>query len=184
VNVAVEVVPGGISAALSSAAAVLTLLQAPVIVSQPASQTRALEAPVSFIVTAEGHPLNYQWMKEGVPITGATSEVLHIESVQSSDAGIYSVVVSSPSGSVTSEPAVLRVLVPARFEEFAYDAGAGEFRVSFATRPGLDYTIEWTDDFTPPVDWRVASAFAGDGEVYRVSLPGPPGTRFYRVQVE
>lgn len=61
-------------------------------------------------VEAEGAALVYQWFKDGALIPGATSLTLSINSAQAADAGGYRVLVSNPSGSVTSETARLLVL--------------------------------------------------------------------------
>jgi hypothetical protein len=46
--------------------------------------------------------LNYQWYVNGVAIDGATSATLNFTSIQFTNGGLYSVVVSSPFGSVTN----------------------------------------------------------------------------------
>ncbi|MGO8675015.1 MAG: beta strand repeat-containing protein, partial [Limisphaerales bacterium] len=98
---------------VSSAAAVLTVLTAPAIVSQPVSQTVAAGANVSFSVTASGAaPLSYQWQFNGANLSGATTGSLTLTSVQTADAGSYTVVVSNSFGSVTSAAAVLTLLIP------------------------------------------------------------------------
>jgi hypothetical protein len=47
-------------------------------------------------------PLNYQWFDNGNAIDGATNEALTLTGIQFTNAGLYSVVVSSPLGSVTN----------------------------------------------------------------------------------
>jgi hypothetical protein len=46
--------------------------------------------------------LNYQWYKDGVAIDGATSATLNFTSIQFTNGGLYSVVVSSPFGVITN----------------------------------------------------------------------------------
>jgi hypothetical protein len=46
--------------------------------------------------------LSYQWDLNGVPIAGATGAMLNFTSIQFTNAGLYSVVVSSPYGSITN----------------------------------------------------------------------------------
>ena len=65
-------------------------------------------------VTATGTaPLSYQWQKDGVNLTdggrikGASTSTLSITSVQKSDEGGYTCVVSNTAGTVTSKPATL-----------------------------------------------------------------------------
>ena len=56
-------------------------------------------------VGAWGSDLSYQWYVNGVPISGATSSNYTLPSIQMTNAGMYSVVVSSFFGSVTNTPA-------------------------------------------------------------------------------
>jgi hypothetical protein len=86
----------------------------PVITFQPVSQSAAVGSTVSFSVTATGTaPLFYQWRRDGVPITGATTTSLVLSNVQMSASGGYDVVVSNTYGSVTSIAASLIVGEPA-----------------------------------------------------------------------
>ncbi|MBI2924123.1 MAG: SUMF1/EgtB/PvdO family nonheme iron enzyme [Verrucomicrobia bacterium] len=81
------------------------------ITTQPVSQTVNAGQNASFTVTATGTaPLSYQWRKNGVNISGATSATLTLNSVGAGNSGAYSVVVSSPQGSATSANATLAVL--------------------------------------------------------------------------
>jgi len=80
---------------------------APKIVSQPQSITVAPGANALFAVAAAGNSLSYQWRKNGVAIVGATTTTYSISSTKSTDVGAYSVVVTNPYGSVTSNDATL-----------------------------------------------------------------------------
>jgi hypothetical protein len=93
-----------------SAVATLTILSPASISVQPAPQMVCEDDPVTFSVTAAGSaPLTYQWRKNGVNIGGATGPSYSIPSVQTSDAGDYSVVVTNACGSITSQNAALTV---------------------------------------------------------------------------
>ena len=50
-------------------------------------------------------PLYYQWFQNGVAIEDATNQDLTLTSIQATNGGLYSVVVSSALGSVTNAPA-------------------------------------------------------------------------------
>lgn len=83
---------------------------APTLTTQPASQSVAAGASVTFSAAASGDsPLAFQWRKSGTAISGATAESFSIASVTASDAGDYDVVVSNAAGSATSAIAVLTV---------------------------------------------------------------------------
>jgi len=80
------------------------------IASQPATQNKNIGDSATFTVTAiSPNTLSYQWYLNGNIIAGATYSSLTIGSVQASNAGAYTVLVSSNSGSVTSNAAYLSI---------------------------------------------------------------------------
>ncbi len=108
----VLVTSGGITVASAPATvSVGSSLPAPsvTITTQPASQSVTAGQSVTFTVAATGSGLTYQWQKDGANISGATSASYSIASAQTSDAGSYTVVVSSGSTSATSTAATLTV---------------------------------------------------------------------------
>jgi len=95
----------------TSSVATLTIVAAPVILTNPASLTVSTGSTAGFSVTATGAaPLSYQWRFGGVDISAATSSSYSRVNVQSADAGNYSVVVTNAYGSITSAPAMLTVI--------------------------------------------------------------------------
>jgi uncharacterized repeat protein (TIGR01451 family) len=85
----------------------------PLIVVQPTNQTVRLGAPATLAVVAEGTaPLAYQWSFGGTNLAGATSNLLVIPSVQSSNVGSYAARVSNAFGSANSSNALLAIGVP------------------------------------------------------------------------
>ena len=94
----------------TSAVAALTINYAPIITTQPLSQTIAVNQSCTFSVVTAGYPLpTNQWNKNGVAISGATQPTYSIGSVQRTDSGSYTVVVSNSHGSITSAAAALMV---------------------------------------------------------------------------
>lgn len=82
----------------------------PVIATPPVGQSVAVGSTFSLSVVASGAgALSYLWRKEGLPIPGATSSVLTVANVQTTDAGSYTVTVSNAAGAVTSEPVTVAV---------------------------------------------------------------------------
>lgn len=121
------VVTNAIGTATSSAAnlAVDSGVVAPAIVSQPVAQVANVGGKVTFTVVATGTaPLSYQWLKDGVAISGATSATLDLTNVQGTDSGAYSVRISSSAGTVTSNAATLTVPA-ARLANVSVRSGAG-----------------------------------------------------------
>ena len=83
---------------------------APSIVTQPIPQAVRAGTNVIFTVGASGtKPLYYQWRKDGNLLTGATSSMLSLLNVQSTNAGTYSALVTNSFGSAASQGALLAV---------------------------------------------------------------------------
>ncbi len=82
----------------------------PTISTQPASQTKNVGESVTFTVVASGTPApTYQWKKGTSTIGGATSASYTIDNLTLADAADYTVVVTNPGGTVTSDAATLTV---------------------------------------------------------------------------
>jgi glucose/arabinose dehydrogenase len=84
---------------------------APTITQQPASRTVTVGSPVTFSMRASGAaPLSYRWQRNGVDISGATSQDYTIGAVAQSDSGArFRAIASNSAGSATSNEAVLTV---------------------------------------------------------------------------
>jgi lectin family protein/Ig-like domain-containing protein len=87
----------------------------PTAITQPLSQTVVVGQTATFSVTASGTgPLNYQWYKNGVAISGATSSTYTTPTTSLTDSGsVFTVTVSNVAGSMTSGAATLTVQSPA-----------------------------------------------------------------------
>ncbi len=81
----------------------------PSIVTQPAALVVSSGDSATFAVGSNAS--SFQWRKDGVNIASATSAALTLSNVSAADVGVYSVVVSNGSGSVTSGNAVLTLTV-------------------------------------------------------------------------
>ena len=79
------------------------------ITTQPANQTVGTGSTATFTVATSGNVTGYQWRKNGVNISGATSAALTLGNVQMSDAADYSVIVINALGVVASSSATLTV---------------------------------------------------------------------------
>src|SRR4029079_9005025 len=83
---------------------------APSFTSQPASQIVLTGGTAIFSAVAAGTaPISYQWNKNGIQISGATSSTLTLTNVQSSDAANYTLTASNNVGGTISSVAVLTV---------------------------------------------------------------------------
>jgi len=94
-----------------SNAVILTVIDPPVITTQPGNQTVAIGQTATFSVMVAGTaPLNYQWQKDGVNIAGATSASYTTPATALADSGsAFSVVVTNTAGTTTSNTATLTV---------------------------------------------------------------------------
>jgi alpha-tubulin suppressor-like RCC1 family protein len=80
----------------------------PVVLLQPASQTVAFGSPVTFQTLVVGTPpMAFQWQKNGRKIAGATTNSYALPSVQLTDGGTFTLVISNFMGTTTSKGAVL-----------------------------------------------------------------------------
>ena len=98
---AIEILPSGGSSS-----------SAPSVTTQPASQSITAGQTAKFEVVAEGTaPLSYQWQRNSVPISGATSASYSTPVSTSADDGeTFRVVISNSVGSTTSNSAKLSVV--------------------------------------------------------------------------
>ena len=95
---------------MQSNAATLTVND-PVIATHPQSRIKGAGQSVTFSVVADGAPpFSYQWKNDGNDIPGATSSEHTIATVQKSDEGNYTCVVSNSRGTIQSDAAALQVL--------------------------------------------------------------------------
>ena len=87
---------------------------APSITQQPQSESVNLGSGATFTVTGSGTPNpTYQWYFNGTAITGATNASFAISTTQASNAGQYTVTLTNQVGSITSNPATLKIIQPA-----------------------------------------------------------------------
>ncbi|HET9863612.1 MAG TPA: immunoglobulin domain-containing protein [Steroidobacteraceae bacterium] len=101
----------------TSNAAVLTVTDgipeaiAPSIVTQPSDVSVNVGQTATFAVGVAGTgPFTFQWLRDGAPVSGATSAVLTFNSAALPNAGTYSVRVTNSAGQVVSASATLDVI--------------------------------------------------------------------------
>lgn len=102
-------------------------------------------------VTAWGSGiLNYQWYDNGVIIPNATNSSLTFPAIQFTNAGSYSVVISSSLGSVTNAPAQV-VVNPAGVTLGLYPG------LTITGTVGYTYNIQSNPDLTNPNGWTTVA---------------------------
>jgi hypothetical protein len=132
----------------STPPAILTVID-PVITAQPVSQTNHAGSAAVFTVQAYGTAPEYQWYKDGAPLTGGTQAELALAGVTVSDAGEYSVVVSNAYGSVSSS-ADLTVVSPLLIEQVTL--GTDGVAITWNAVPGQNYLLQYKDGLDS-TDW-------------------------------
>jgi hypothetical protein len=94
----------------TNASATLVVGYAPSITTQPQNQETVQTSNATFSVTASGSgTLSYQWSCYGMPLPQGTNSTLILTNIQPTNAGWYTVLVSSPFGSILSSNATLTV---------------------------------------------------------------------------
>jgi uncharacterized repeat protein (TIGR01451 family) len=169
----------------STATAITTIYAAPAISIQPSNQVAAVGSDVGFSVLATGTaPLSYQWYLEGTNLlNGATESTLQLTNVQIWQAGNYGVVITNLFGSITSDPASLKVLVPPTITLTSLDVTATNVSISLLSVSGLNYTLEYKNSLTDASWSPLFPAMPGNGLV--ITLQDTNGalipSHFYRV---
>ena len=139
----------------NSFTSVVSVVQGPSLLRQPASTTVVPGASATFTVEAAGDaPLGYQWMRNGLPLAGANAPSFTLPSVTASDAGAYSVAVTNPGATVVSEAARLLVLSPLQLD---ISLEGGSILLRWSGTPGQTYRIETTHDLQAG-EWVAAGA--------------------------
>ena len=160
-----------------------SLLTAPQITSDPASQTVIEGSSVALSVSAVGGTLGYQWYKEGWPIPGATAAVLNFANITAADAGNYQVSVHNEAGATASRLATLTVVVPVTVttQPVSQTVLAGTTVIfSVAVTGSRPLSYQWSKNGSPLGGAtgstlrlsNVSLAAAGD---YRVRISNPAG---------
>jgi uncharacterized Zn-binding protein involved in type VI secretion len=119
---------------------------APEILAQPTATVVEIGELAVLTVGVAGEPAPaIQWLKDGIPVAGATDNKLTIASAALSDSGAYAAVASNASGTVTSERA--RVAVVKRHQTITFQgppiATAGQpVALSASASSGLPVRFE------------------------------------------
>jgi hypothetical protein len=167
-----------------STAATLTVLSAPSIVTQPVSQIVTQGQAVSFSVSAVANPSpSYQWLYNGAPLRNTKNSKLNFSSVDWTDSGTYTVIVSNSYGSVTSAPATLTVvgnLAVTLTPTASPSSGSNGFTFQFPAQPGFAYVVLASSDLVnwTPIGTNVAQATT---EVFTDPAAANFPRRFYRI---
>jgi hypothetical protein len=161
----------------------------PVINAQPVDLTVGLGSAAYFYVRADcRNPMTYQWYRNGALIPGATSSYYWLNNTVIGDnAAIFTVVVTSLGGSVTSSPANLTVVVPAApiitkqpVSQSVFAGDAVYFSVTSIGSAPLSY--QWYRNGTAIADanfpfYSTKAGYPADnGAIYSVTISNAAGS--------
>ena len=124
----------------------------PVITQQPQSVTTVPGVSVTLSVeaTTPAGQLSYQWLFNGTNLLSANNATLILTNITVEMAGQYSVIVTSPYGSVTSDPSIVSITgLPA---SLAIDTYVG---IAVTGTVGSKYRIEYTLDLKLTNSWII-----------------------------
>ena len=161
-------------------AVALVTSAAPVITLQPVSQTVIERQGARFAVAATDFYLSYKWRTNGVDIAGATNATYTLPVVQPRHAGEYTVVVSTPGGSVTSAPPAVLTVLPTLIAKpganamiLSWPADAAGFKLQ--STPNLTQPVIWVDVTNLPAvfgaKFTVTNTISGGAQFYRLNKP-------------
>jgi PKD repeat protein len=152
-----------------------------VITLQPQSQVVAVGANWVLRVeatTADG-PLQFKWLKNGVEIPGATTNLLRLENAQTDQSGIYQAVVSDRRGALPSTLATVTVAEPPFIIEQPLKSltvtNGSPVRFAVLVRGATPLSYQWRKDGTDlpgqtNSSLTIPAAQPGDAGLYSVFI--------------
>ena len=81
----------------------------PEILINPKDATMLVGQSEQLMCNAIGTDVVYQWLKDGLVLSGANSSILRFAEIKESDEGVYKCVVSNKAGRVEASPAAVTV---------------------------------------------------------------------------
>ncbi len=156
---------------------------APVITTQPGSQTVASGARATFSVVASGSgTLTYQWYQNGNAIAGATGSSYQFTATAVT-AGSYTVTVTNSLGTVTSNAATLTVLSTPTItsQPTAQTAFLNQSATFSVVATGGNLTYQWFKDGTAisganSSTYTVSPVLATSAGTYKVTVSNTAGS--------
>jgi hypothetical protein len=155
---------------------------APTIVERPASQTVYEGNSINLSVLVNGSAPTFQWFKDGKPIPNSNSPTLPLNSVKGSDSGIYTVRISNAAGTVTTDPATLKVNPVTDAAWLSLQTFAG---VAIVGQVGKTYAIQYASNPDAAGNWTqwttlTTLTLPSTPFVYVDPSSGGTAKRFYR----
>ena len=164
---------------VTSSGAILTVhgtKLGPTITLQPENLLLDLDEDAIFEVGASGTPpISFQWRKNGQNLFGETSEILELDSIRAKDVGQYSVVVSNPTGSVTSSLAELRIRPATPTGIRIRQLSKVEIEITGQGMPGQNFRLQQSTDF---IHWNTLPQAPAPSGTIKATVPTSGGRPF------
>ena len=119
-------------------------------------------------------PLTYQWLHDGVPISGATNATLTVPPMNMGNAGQYTVTARNSVGTVANSTVAVSM--------FSMAMANGSPRLVVAAPAGSHFRIDYSDTLGPSLNWQTMTNFTMMGSMSQMSVNAPPSShgQFYR----
>jgi len=166
------------SHSITSAPAILTVRTAPIVVQQPQPQIADPGSNAVFSVAATGAtPFTYQWQFNGAPISGANGSAFTATSVNYTNAGNYSVLISNSLGMTNSQSAELIVRPKLTAASLANNA----FHFTLNGTPGKHYVLETSSN---SLNWSLLTTITNSAVQWQYTNPvAAPSKWLYRARL-
>ena len=154
----------GVDVVLTSNTVTVVMGAVPTISVQPQGDTICAGQPLLISSSASGSGLLYQWYKGTTSIPGAIGPDYSVQSASAGDAGTYSVIITNPCGTVTSDVAEVVVNVAPSISTQPADAAIydGDTLRMVVTANGSEpLTYQWYHD-TTMIDGATDSMYVVD----------------------
>jgi len=132
-----------------SSNAALSVLLGAYFITQPRGTNARPGSSVTFTSLAvSGTPVSYQWRFNGAPLANATNASLFLTNIQAELGGVYTVIANDGTGGVSSQPAVLTVvldptIVQAPLSQDVVEGQTVVLSVSVTNNATLPFGFRW-----------------------------------------
>jgi probable HAF family extracellular repeat protein len=175
INAAGQIVGWGMHAGHTNAF-LLTPVSAPVtMMSASGPQIVGPGAPVTMqMQMSASEPLTYQWLHDGMAISGATNAMLTLSGMSMGNAGQYTVTARNSVGTVANASAAVSM--------FAMLLTNGTPHLTIAAPGGSHFRIDYSDMLGGTANWQTLTNFTMMGSMSQMSVTAQPGShgQFYR----
>ena len=119
-------------------------------------------------------PLTYQWLHDGIPVSGATNATFRLQGMSMAEAGNYTVVARNRVGTVASSSAAIGL--------FSMLFSNGLPHVTIAAPPGSHFRVDYSGSLGSSANWQTMTNFTMVGSQNQLSDVQSQGShaRFYR----